>query len=192
MPHCDLLVWILITKLAPSYHAKLDCLQVQNGQYRVLCSWRRNFKKEWRVLEKRRITPPVNDTYKPNVEKWICTCPAFATNRFLVCKHLVQEVEHVPPIFFLKVRRHRTTPFWRHQTLKVIQEQSHVDEGGAEAVEIEDDDDAVGGVSGEGENEIGKVVEAREGSTFKEANIDLIAEFAQGLRYQSSSVTNGC
>jgi hypothetical protein len=32
--------------------------------------------------------------------------------------------------------------------LKVIQEQSHIDEGGAEAKDIEDDDD-VGGVSGE-------------------------------------------
>jgi hypothetical protein len=64
----------------------------------------------------------------------------------------------------------------------------HVDEGGAEAVNIEDDDD-VGGVSGkEEENEIEEVVEARgKGSTFEEAmnaNIDLIAEFAQGLRYQ--------
>jgi hypothetical protein len=48
------------------------------------------------------------------------------------------------PSFSLQVRRHRTTPSWRHQTLKVIQEQSHVDEGGAEAVDIEDDDD-VGG-----------------------------------------------
>ena len=56
------------------------------------------------------------------------------------------------------------------QTLKVIQEQSHVDEGRAEAEDIEDDDD-MGGVSGEEEeNEIEEVVEARgEGSTFKEA-----------------------
>ena len=52
----------------------------------------------------------------------------------------------------------------------MIQEQSHVDEGGAEAVEIEDDDD-VGGVSGEEEEDkIEEVVEARgEGSTFEEA-----------------------
>ena len=69
----------------------------------------------------------------------------------------------------------------------MIQEQSHVDEGGAEAVEIEDDDD-VGGVSGrEEEDKIEEVVEAREeGSTFEEANVvlNLITEFAQGLRYQ--------
>jgi hypothetical protein len=118
---------------------------------------------------------------KPNAEKRICICPAFATSRSLVCKHLVQEVERIPPIFSLEVRRHRTTPFWRHQTLKVIQEQSHVDEGGAEAKDIEDDDD-VGGVSGEEKkNEIEEVVEARgEGSIFEEtddANVDLIAEF---------------
>ena len=69
----------------------------------------------------------------------------------------------------------------------MIQEQSHVDEGGAEAVEIQDDDD-VGGVCGrEEEDEIEEVVEAGgEGSTFEEANIvlNLIAEFAPGLRYQ--------
>jgi hypothetical protein len=56
--------------------------------------------------------------------------------------------------------------------LKVIQEQSHVDDGGAEAKGIEDDDD-VGGVSGEEKkNEIlEEVVEARgEGSTFEEAD----------------------
>ena len=42
----------------------------------------------------------------------------------------------------------------------MIQEQSHVDEGRAEAVDIEDDDN-VGGVSGEEEeNEIEEVVEA--------------------------------
>jgi hypothetical protein len=72
--------------------------------------------------------------------------------------------------------------------LKVIQEQSHVDEGGAEAVGIEDDD-GVGGLSGkEEENDTEEVVEAQgERSTFDEAmnaNIDLIAEFGQGLRYQ--------
>ena len=53
----------------------------------------------------------------------------------------------------------------------MIQEQSHVDEAGAEAKKIEDDDD-VGGVSGEEEeNEIEEVVEARgEGSTFEDAD----------------------
>ena len=69
----------------------------------------------------------------------------------------------------------------------MIQEQNHIDEGGAEAVDIEDDDN-MGGMSGEEEDEIEEVVEARgEGSTFEEAmdaNVDLIAEFVQGLRYQ--------
>lgn len=50
MPRCDLLVWILVTKLAPSYYVKLDRLLVQTGRYRELSSWREDFKKEWRVL----------------------------------------------------------------------------------------------------------------------------------------------
>ena len=69
MPRCELLVWTLITNLAPSFYAKLDRLLVQNGRYRELCSWRRDFKKEWHVLEKRQITPQVNDAFKPNAEK---------------------------------------------------------------------------------------------------------------------------
>ena len=67
--------------------------------------------------------------------------------------------------------------------------QNIVNEGGvSEVVDIEDNED-MGGVSGEEEElELDEVVEARgEGSTFEEAvnaNIDLIAEFVQGLRYQ--------
>jgi len=85
-------------------------------------------------------------------------------------------------------RGYRTTPFWRHQTLKVIQEQSHVDESGAEAVDIEDDDD-VGGMSREEEeNEIEELSKHEEkGAHFEEAinaNVGLIVEFAQALRYQ--------
>jgi len=189
MPRCDLLVWILVTKLAPFYYTKLDRLLVENGRYRELCSWRKDFKKEWRALEKRAVTQPVNDAYKPDAEKWVCTCPAFVKSRFLVCKHLIQDVEHVPPIFFLEVRRHRTTPFWRHQTLKVTLEQNHVDEGGSEVEVVDGEyDDDMGGVSEEEEPDVEEVVEARgEESTFEEAinaNIDLIAEFLQGLQYQ--------
>ena len=135
MPHCNLLVWILITKLMPSYYVKLDCLLAQNGWYHELCSWQWDFRKEWCALEKQQVTLPVNDAYRPNAEKWICTCPAFPTSCFFICRHLVQEVEHVSPIFFLEVRHHRTIPFWQHQTLKVIQEQNHIDEGGAEATD---------------------------------------------------------
>jgi hypothetical protein len=88
-------------------------------------------------------------------------------------------VEHVPLIFFLEVRRHRTTPFWRRQTLKVTLEQNHIDEGGSETVDGEYDDDT-GGMSEKEEPEVEEVVEARgEESTFEEAinaNIDFLQD----------------
>jgi len=63
MPRCDLLVWILFTKLAPTYYRKLDFLLKEQARYRKLSSWRKPFKKIWRKLEKTPITMPINDAY---------------------------------------------------------------------------------------------------------------------------------
>jgi len=62
MPRCDLLVWILVTKLAPTYYRKLDQLLTETARYREL-SWRKGFKKIWRKLEKTPITMLLNDAY---------------------------------------------------------------------------------------------------------------------------------
>ena len=67
MPRCDLLVWILITKLAPTYYRKLDLLLKESARYRELSSWRKGFKKTWRKLEESLITIPINDAYRPKV-----------------------------------------------------------------------------------------------------------------------------
>ena len=63
------------------------------------------------------VTLPLNPKYRPSTDKWVCTCPQFATSRFLLCKHLVQSVPDMPPIFFLEVKRYHTAPFWRHTLL---------------------------------------------------------------------------
>jgi hypothetical protein len=47
----------------------------------------------------------------------ICTCPSLPISRFLLCKHVVQGVTPVPPVFFLEVKRQRTAPFWVHPSL---------------------------------------------------------------------------
>ncbi|KAI6143267.1 hypothetical protein BKA82DRAFT_4017571 [Pisolithus tinctorius] len=54
------------------------------------------------------ITIPLNDKYWPDTHKW---------SWFLICKHLVQSVHMVSPIFFLEVQHHRSLPFWSHPTL---------------------------------------------------------------------------
>ncbi|KAJ6605575.1 hypothetical protein DFH09DRAFT_1067827 [Mycena vulgaris] len=48
MPRLDLLVWILVKKLAPSYYRKLDTMFVETGRFRELASWRKAFKREWK------------------------------------------------------------------------------------------------------------------------------------------------
>ena len=120
MPRCDLLVYILVVKLAPLYYRKLNLLLTETGRYRELPSWRKGFKRAWKKLEKTPITMPLNDAYRPNATQMVCTCPYLAKSRFLLCKHLVQSLQPVPPKFFLEARRQRSAPFWKHPSLKPL------------------------------------------------------------------------
>ncbi|KAJ6505492.1 hypothetical protein C8R45DRAFT_1051083 [Mycena sanguinolenta] len=170
MPRCDLLAWILI-----------------------LSAWRKDFKRAWRRLEKTPITLPVNPAYKTDVKKGVCTCPSLAISRFLICKHFVQAVQPVPPVFFLEVKRQRTAPFWVHPTLRSLSDNSardtdaisgpadgqaaRVDTAADELMDVDEDDD----------DDVVDTQPDNGGRTFVEAmdeNIDLIVEFAKGLKYQ--------
>ena len=63
----DLLVWILVKKLAPEYYCKIDCLQHPVARYRELHSWRKSFKREWKKCLKAQTTLPSNrDRYHPD------------------------------------------------------------------------------------------------------------------------------
>ncbi|KAJ3780635.1 hypothetical protein GGU10DRAFT_321469 [Lentinula aff. detonsa] len=116
-PRVDLLVWILVAKLTPTYQRKLNNLTLDIGRYRGLAGWRKAFKQEWKKLEWRPITLPLNPRYRPQVKQWACTCPSQAPNRFLLCKHLVQGVKPKRHILVLEVTRLRTAPFWQHPSL---------------------------------------------------------------------------
>jgi len=194
-PRLDLLVWILIKKLAPTYYRKLDQLVHNTGQFRELPSWRKAFKSEWKKLAKTPIDMPINPKYRPDSLKWVCTCPYFVTSRFLVCKHLVQSVGPVPPIFFLEVRRNRTTPFWLHPHLQLGGPQClSVTTGNNNELpaanentthqnpakdETDDDDDSLIDM------ESGLVI--GDGRTFRERftkRIEVIQDFCDGLEYQ--------
>jgi hypothetical protein len=63
------------------------------------------------------VSDAVDDKYQPDPYQWVCTCLKFVVSCFLVCKHLVQSVHPVKPVFFLKVSHNRTTPFWSHRLL---------------------------------------------------------------------------
>ncbi|KAK7456463.1 hypothetical protein VKT23_010712 [Stygiomarasmius scandens] len=70
-PRLDLLVWILVVKLAPSYYRRLDLLLHPVGRYRDLCSWRKAFKREWRRCEKTPITYPMDPKYCPDARRCV-------------------------------------------------------------------------------------------------------------------------
>ena len=101
-PHLNLLVWILITKLAPTYYWKLDLTMNVTGQYHKLSCWRKQFKQDWNKLTNTAIMILVNDKYRPDPVWWVYTCPPFVHSCFLICKHLVQAIQPVPPIFSSK------------------------------------------------------------------------------------------
>jgi len=190
MPRCDLLVWILVTKLAPTYYRKLDQLLRETGRYRELSSWRKGFKKTWRKLEKTYIAILLNDAYRPDVKRWICTCPSFVVSRFLVCKHLVQGMRRVPSTFFLEADRYREPPFWRHPSLRPLEEtitgitdtRDHVVGG-----DMDDEDGAEGDDDEENDDDDLDEIWQHDGRTFEEVmqtEIRVILDFAEGLQHQ--------
>ena len=194
-PRLDLLVWILVTKLAPTYYRKLETLLIDTGRYRELSSWRKAFKKEWLKSAKTPITTPLNPKYKPNPVAWVCTCPNFSTSRFLICKHLVQSVHPVLPIFFLEVTRNRTTPFWHHKQLVPLdRDQGRVCEAENDISNADEDNLEGRTLSGEAEESDDEnnreIVDTDNGSTrltlaeqFRN-HIDLLRDFCDGLEYQ--------
>jgi hypothetical protein len=195
-PRCDLLVWVLVSKLVPSYYHRLDQILVYTSQYWELLLWQKDLKQMWQKLEKRPITLPLNDACKPDVMKWVCMCPAFATNRFLICKHLIQGVHHTPPLFFVEVKRNRTVPFQRHELLKALDSTAATIEEQLQSTDGDSlfDEDEIGSSNDDNgddnnNNNTLDLQRSREQSGFMfeeamNAKIDTITEFAQGLRYQ--------
>ncbi|KAJ7868375.1 hypothetical protein B0H14DRAFT_2346627 [Mycena olivaceomarginata] len=192
MPHCDLLAWILITKLTPCYYQKLEQLLADTGRYREVSSWRRAFKATWKKLKRKPMTLPVNPAYKTDAKKNICTCPSLPVSRFLLCKHVVQGHKPVPSVFFLEVERQRTAPFWIHPSLWPVSDEDSAQDRTSEDVGGElRGGEAAGEPSTEWDDEDDEdLVDTwlhDDSWTFEETmddNTDLILEFAKGLKYQ--------
>ncbi|KAJ7307825.1 hypothetical protein DFH08DRAFT_975430 [Mycena albidolilacea] len=169
MPRCDLLAWILIVKLAPSYYLKLARLLTDTGRYRELPCWRKAFKRVWRRLEKTPITLPVNPAYKTDAKK--------------------MGVAPVPPVFFLEVKRQRTAPFWVHPSLRPLSDDESGREASSDDVHLTRLDTAADASLDSEDEDDGDLVDTQpdDPRTFVEAmdeNIDLIIEFAKGLKFQ--------
>ncbi|KAL1704651.1 hypothetical protein EV121DRAFT_205376 [Schizophyllum commune] len=190
LPRCDLLVWILVTKLTPFYYRMLDYRINDIGRYREQAPWRAAFKSCWRRLEKAEVIEEnedrlVSDAYRPDPVKWICGCRAFVRSRFLVCKHLVHRVRPVSAIFFREVRRSRTTPFWSHPELQPLDVGGDGDirEGGDEVEsDGESEDDGDEGHEPDNTLDIGGL------RTYDEECDDIVRtllNFADGIKYNT-------
>ena len=139
---------------------------------------------------------PLNDKYRPDPYKWVCTCPAFVRSRFLACKHLVQAVQPVPPTFFLQVKRNRTLPFWQHPTLVPLERNpSEVAANPPHTSKAPDDNDDEQEPCGEAsdEDDTENIIDMEttpwecDGGTYRERlvdNITTIRDFCDGLEYQ--------
>ncbi|KAI6004988.1 hypothetical protein EDC04DRAFT_2908091 [Pisolithus marmoratus] len=177
-PRVDLLVWILVTKLMPTYHNKLDHLLSDTGRFCELSSWR---KKE---IQKR-MAMGIYDIYYTTTEPKIP--PRYP--------QVVQAMHPVSSTFFLEVQRNRTTPFWSHPTLVPLDgsfsplESSQLERevarrgsiGEREMSEGEEDEEPDGNMV-----DTAAVVKTDQ-RTFKECFSHLIAnlrDFTSGLEYQ--------
>jgi hypothetical protein len=139
---------------------------------------------------------PLNEKYRPDPRKWVCTCPHFHKSRFLICKHLVQSVHPVPALFFFEVKRNRTTPFWRHKQLIPLDDKPDTsvveyepspsmsdDPGLHERAEMQRDEEAYELDDDIVDTEIGMF----DGRTVRERlsqHIGILRDFADGLDYQ--------
>jgi hypothetical protein len=89
-PCLDLLIWILVKKLVPTYQPKLNALQ-SNGRYRHRPAWLEAMDAKFcRCARVKLGCDPEASFYITDPHLWTCTCPHLAMSRFLVCKHLVQ------------------------------------------------------------------------------------------------------
>ncbi|CAB4423647.1 unnamed protein product [Rhizophagus irregularis] len=102
-PRMDLVAYILMKQVVVHQLRKLQ--QIHNKREKP--DWVKDFKSKWKSLSKQ----PISNEYITDVENWICGCPYYLTNRFRLCKHLVQQKGIVTDNFFENIRRNYQPPF---------------------------------------------------------------------------------
>ncbi|KAF8470332.1 hypothetical protein DFH94DRAFT_637732 [Russula ochroleuca] len=154
--------------------------------------WHKQFKHEWKKLAATPITMPLNNKYRPDAHKWVCTCPSFVRSRFLICKHLIQAVQPVLPIFFLQVKQNQTLPFWQHSMLVPLKGKPTAPKP-YPSIGNENCDDLSRDSTSDNEDNVDDIVNteatiwAGEGDTYHEQmvkTIKTIRNFCDGLEYQ--------
>ncbi|CAG8651032.1 2522_t:CDS:1, partial [Paraglomus occultum] len=62
-------------------------------------SWWHSFKQEWNTAKEKVVYD--TDQYHTDIETWVCSCPAYLNNPYLICKHLVAMKIRLNPGFTL-------------------------------------------------------------------------------------------
>ena len=93
-PRIDLVTWVLCTRVIPNSVNLLKALtdpKAQQSRFTV-ASWRPKWKKEYTKLEDKAVDVHPDKTihYHTDPRLLVCSCPAFLTSRFLLCKHIVR------------------------------------------------------------------------------------------------------
>ena len=90
-PRLDLLIWIITEQQLPLISAKF-LLKIRNR--RQALKWQLSFAKDWSTLTKSLRDngehTNASNLYLPSVKLWTCGCPAFASSKIMLCKHLVK------------------------------------------------------------------------------------------------------
>jgi hypothetical protein len=102
-PRLDFVIYILVTKVVKLQQRKFYQIIIGREQP----EWKKNFKAEWKRIGKLKI----NNDYLTDENKWICSCSAFLTNRFFICKHLIQKKGEMIAECFKTIKRNNVYPF---------------------------------------------------------------------------------
>ena len=101
-PRPDFVLHIIDQKLLP--RVMYDYKELSKGV--SFPKWLKDFMIEWRKLRIR----DENHTYETDKQRWICSCPAYLRNRFMLCKHLIDGSSPPNP---RSIVRSRLPPFYQ-------------------------------------------------------------------------------
>jgi hypothetical protein len=106
-PRLDLLTYILLEKLIPLQQRKFQ----QHLSGRETLDWKKSIKSEWKRLAQKQPKTENFNKYCTSIENWVCGCPYYLTNRFMLCKHLVNLKGPVDSSLFKTLKRNNQYPF---------------------------------------------------------------------------------
>ena len=118
-PRLDFLAYVILKRLIPLQQRKFQ--QILLGH--ELLEWQKSIKAEWKKLSLRK-TDNFN-TYGTNLENWVCGCPYFLTNKFMICKHLVNLKDSIDIQTFESIKHNGVHSFLIFDNSLIVESRDH-------------------------------------------------------------------